>query len=70
MSDEAINEEVINEEVSVDDSQAANADALSFELAAKIGYRESCKKATPVLLEPIMKLEVVTPESLLHHQKV
>ena len=41
---------------------AVDSDALSFELAAKIGYKSACKKATPTLLEPIMKLEVVTPE--------
>jgi len=41
---------------------AVDSDALSFELAAKIGYKGACKKATPTLLEPIMKLEVVTPE--------
>ncbi|CCZ81783.1 elongation factor G [Odoribacter laneus CAG:561] len=31
-------------------------------MAAKIGYKEAAQKARPVLLEPIMKLEVVTPE--------
>jgi elongation factor G len=41
---------------------AVDSDALSFEMAAKIGFREAAKKAKPVLLEPIMKLEVVTPE--------
>jgi len=39
-----------------------DSDQLSFELAAKIGYKEAAQKAKPVLLEPIMKLEVVTPE--------
>ncbi len=39
-----------------------DSDSLSFELAAKLGFREAAKKAQPVLLEPIMKLEVVTPE--------
>ena len=39
-----------------------DSDSLSFELAAKMGFREAAKKAQPVLLEPIMKLEVVTPE--------
>lgn len=39
-----------------------DSDQLSFELAAKIGFKEAAKKAKPVLLEPIMKLEVVTPE--------
>lgn len=39
-----------------------DSDSLSFELAAKIAFREAAKKAAPVILEPIMKLEVVTPE--------
>jgi elongation factor G len=39
-----------------------DSDQLSFELAAKLGYREASKAAKPVILEPIMKLEVVTPE--------
>ena len=39
-----------------------DSDQLSFELAAKIGFKESAKKASPVIMEPIMKLEVVTPE--------
>lgn len=41
---------------------AVDSDSLSFELAAKIGYREAARKCKPVLLEPIMKLEVLTPE--------
>lgn len=41
---------------------AVDSDALSFELAARLGYRNSCSKAKPQLLEPIMKVEVVTPE--------
>lgn len=39
-----------------------DSDSLSFELAAKLGFKEAAKKANPVILEPIMKLEVVTPE--------
>ncbi|MCO5259172.1 MAG: elongation factor G [Crocinitomicaceae bacterium] len=39
-----------------------DSDSLSFELAAKMAYRDALKKCNPVLLEPIMKLEVVTPE--------
>ena len=40
-----------------------DSDQLSFELAAKMAFREALAKAcNPVLLEPIMKLEVVTPE--------
>jgi elongation factor G len=41
---------------------AVDSDALSFELAAKLGFRNAAKLAGPVLLEPIMKLEVITPE--------
>jgi elongation factor G len=39
-----------------------DSDALSFELCAKMGFRTAAKQAKPVLLEPIMKIEVVTPE--------
>ncbi|WP_417430922.1 elongation factor G [Halpernia sp.] len=39
-----------------------DSDALSFELAAKMGFREAGRAAKPVIMEPIMKLEVVTPE--------
>lgn len=39
-----------------------DSDALSFELAAKLGFKEVAKKAGAVILEPIMKLEVLTPE--------
>jgi elongation factor G len=41
---------------------AVDSDQLSFELAAKMGFREVARKAGAVLLEPLMKLEVVTPE--------
>ncbi len=39
-----------------------DSDALSFEICARTAFRESLPKAKPVLLEPIMKLEVITPE--------
>jgi elongation factor G len=39
-----------------------DSDALSFELAAKLGYKEAARSAGAVILEPIMKLEVLTPE--------
>jgi elongation factor G len=41
---------------------AVDSDALSFEIAAKTAFREACPKASPVLMEPIMKIEVSTPE--------
>jgi len=41
---------------------AVDSDSLSFELAAKIGYKEAAKAAGAVILEPIMKIEVITPE--------
>jgi elongation factor G len=39
-----------------------DSDSLSFELAAKLGFKESAKAAKAVIMEPIMKLEVLTPE--------
>lgn len=39
-----------------------DSDAMSFELCAKSGFREAGRKAKPTLLEPIMKVEVVTPD--------
>ena len=39
-----------------------DSDQLSFELAARMAFRHACPKCRPVLLEPIMSLEVVTPE--------
>ncbi|MBQ9177984.1 MAG: elongation factor G, partial [Prevotella sp.] len=39
-----------------------DSDQLSFELAAHNAYKNACVKAGPVLMEPIMKVEVVTPE--------
>ncbi len=41
---------------------AVDSDSMSFELCARIAYKEACRKARPILLEPIMKIEVVTPE--------
>ncbi|MFN8698266.1 MAG: elongation factor G [Flavobacteriales bacterium] len=40
---------------------AVDSDALSFELCAKLAFRESAPKCRPIILEPIMKLEVLTP---------
>ncbi|MBT8237856.1 MAG: elongation factor G, partial [Croceitalea sp.] len=39
-----------------------DSDALSFELAAKMGYKAAARAAGAVILEPIMKIEVITPE--------
>ncbi|MBO4826043.1 MAG: elongation factor G [Prevotella sp.] len=39
-----------------------DSDQLSFELAARNAYKNACAKAGPVLMEPMMKLEVITPE--------
>ena len=39
-----------------------DSDQLSFEIAARMAFRHACPKAHPVLMEPIMSLEVVTPE--------
>ena len=39
-----------------------DSDALSFEICARTAFREALPKAKPVLLEPIMKVEVITPE--------
>ena len=44
---------------------AVDSDQLSFEVCAKMAYRNACKNAGPVLLEPIMKLEVVSPEEIM-----
>ena len=39
-----------------------DSDALSFEICARQAFRKALPKATPVIMEPIMSLEVVTPE--------
>lgn len=44
---------------------SVDSDALSFEIAARIAFREACRKSKSVLLEPVMKLEVITPEEYL-----
>jgi len=43
-------------------SHQVDSDALSFEAAAGMAFREACKKAGPVLLEPIMQVVVTTPD--------
>jgi elongation factor G len=44
---------------------AVDSDQLSFELAAKIAFKNAARKVKSVLLEPIMKVEVVTPDDYL-----
>jgi elongation factor G len=39
-----------------------DSDALSFEMAARLGYKEAARQCAPKLLEPIMSLEVITPD--------
>ena len=39
-----------------------DSDAVSFETCAKLGFRDAARKAGPIILEPIMKVEVTTPE--------
>ena len=41
---------------------AVDSDALSFEICAKSAFREALPKCKPVLMEPIMKIEILTPE--------
>jgi len=41
---------------------AVDSDSLSFEICARTAFREALPKANPILLEPIMKVEVLTPE--------
>ena len=41
---------------------AVDSDSLSFEIAARTAFREALPKCSPVLMEPIMKIEVLTPE--------
>lgn len=41
---------------------AVDSDQLSFEICAQMAFKSACAKAKPILLEPIMKMEVVTPE--------
>ncbi|GAB6281613.1 MAG: elongation factor G [Ignavibacterium sp.] len=42
-----------------------DSDELSFKVAGSIGFKEGAKKAKPILLEPIMSVEVITPEEYL-----
>ena len=39
-----------------------DSDSLSFEMAAKLGFKEAAKKCSPIILEPVMNVEVVSPD--------
>jgi elongation factor G len=56
--------EIDSMKVSLNDGSfhPVDSDSLSFELAAKIGFKEAARLAKSVIMEPIMKLEVITPE--------
>jgi len=56
--------EIDNAKITILDGSyhSVDSDQISFELAGKFGFREAAKKSNPVLLEPIMKLEVLVPE--------
>ncbi len=55
---------MVGVKVSVNDGSFHNVDSdeLSFEICGSIAFREACKKANAVLLEPIMKLQITTPD--------
>ena len=55
---------LINIKVAVTDGSYHEVDSseVAFKMAAIMGFKEACRKADPVLLEPIMKVEVTTPE--------
>ncbi len=55
---------LINIKIAVTDGSYHDVDSseIAFKMAAIMGFKEACRKADPVLLEPIMKVEVTTPE--------
>ncbi|MDD5026207.1 MAG: elongation factor G [Candidatus Peribacteraceae bacterium] len=58
---------VVDVKVELTDGSYHDVDSseMAFKLAASIGFQAAAKKADPVILEPIMKVEVVTPEEFL-----
>ena len=46
-------------------AHTVDSDAMAFEICAKIGFREAIRNASTVILEPIMKVEVVTPDEFI-----
>jgi elongation factor G len=55
---------VVDVKVAIFDGSYHDVDSneMAFKIAGSMGFKEGCAKASPVLLEPIMKVEVVTPE--------
>ncbi len=55
---------VVDVKVSIFDGSYHDVDSneMAFKIAGSMGFKDGCAKASPVLLEPIMKVEVVTPE--------
>ena len=58
---------VVDVKVAIVDGSYHEVDSseLAFKIAGSIGFKEACKKAEPVLLEPMMRLEVVTPDDFM-----
>ncbi len=58
---------VVDAKVTVYDGSYHEVDSseIAFKMAGSMAFAAACKKATPVILEPIMKIEVVTPESFM-----
>ena len=60
---------MINIKVTLYDGSYHDVDSneMSFKIAGSIGYKNGAEKANPVILEPVMKVEVVTPENYMGH---
>jgi len=58
---------VVDVRVTLNDGSYHDVDSseMAFKICASIAFKEACKKASPVLLEPIMEVEVVTPEEFM-----
>ena len=58
---------VVDIKVTLNDGSYHDVDSseMAFKICASIAFKEACRKATPVLLEPVMEVEVVTPEEFM-----
>ena len=58
---------VVDVKVTLNDGSYHDVDSseMAFKICASIAFKDACKKATPVLLEPVMEVEVVTPEDFM-----